>query len=90
MSVIKLFHSFLFTLSNSYRFGSFEIFKDTDPTTGRGGPSVGRTDILTTLLDYVVKTFYTEVVKHFSILSVNSANNSSVKSSIHAIPRTNF
>lgn len=43
------------------RFGSFEIFKPTDPETGRAGPSVGRTDILTTMLDYTVENFYPEV-----------------------------
>ncbi|KAJ7390021.1 hypothetical protein OS493_027545 [Desmophyllum pertusum] len=44
------------------RFGSFEIFKPTDPRTGRKGPSEGRTDILIQLLDYTVKTFFPEVV----------------------------
>lgn len=44
------------------RFGSFEIFKPTDPMTGRRGPSEGRTDILIQLLDYTVETFFPEVV----------------------------
>ncbi|KAM7433522.1 hypothetical protein ABFA07_016237 [Porites harrisoni] len=44
------------------RFGSFEIFKPTDPMTGRRGPSEGRTDILSQLLDYTVKTFFPEVI----------------------------
>lgn len=44
------------------RFGSFEIFKPTDPMTGRKGPSEGRTDILTQLLDYTVQTFFPQVV----------------------------
>ena len=43
------------------RFGSFEIFKTLDPMTGRRGPSIGRNDILKTLLNYVVSTFYPEV-----------------------------
>lgn len=29
--------------------------------TGRKGPSVGRNDILTQMLDYSIKTFYEEV-----------------------------
>ncbi len=44
-----------------FRFGSFEIFKPIDPMTGRKGPSVGRNDILKTLLNYVISTFYSEV-----------------------------
>ncbi|CAF4074933.1 unnamed protein product [Rotaria magnacalcarata] len=43
------------------RFGSFEIFKTIDPMTGRMGPSVGRYDILKTLLNYVISTFYPEI-----------------------------
>ncbi|XP_005102618.1 protein adenylyltransferase SelO, mitochondrial [Aplysia californica] len=43
------------------RFGSFEIFKPMDSETGRQGPSVGRKDILTTMLDYTVKNFYPEI-----------------------------
>ena len=43
------------------RFGSFEIFKTRDPLTGRSGPSVGRKDILVTLLDYVISAHYPEV-----------------------------
>ena len=46
-----------------YRFGSFEIFKPTDSETGRTGPSVGRNDLLTQMLDYTVKTFYPEVAR---------------------------
>ncbi|GBM25990.1 Selenoprotein O, partial [Araneus ventricosus] len=42
------------------RFGSFEIFKTVDPITGRVGPSVGRYEILYSLLDYVIETFYPE------------------------------
>ncbi|XP_021373897.1 selenoprotein O-like [Mizuhopecten yessoensis] len=47
------------------RFGSFEIFKPMDPETGRKGPSVGKTDILIQMLDYTVKTFYTEIWDQF-------------------------
>ncbi|XP_054712716.1 protein adenylyltransferase SelO, mitochondrial-like [Uloborus diversus] len=43
------------------RFGSFEIFNTLDPITGKVGPSVGRTEILHTLLDYVIETFYPEI-----------------------------
>ncbi|XP_048731129.2 protein adenylyltransferase SelO, mitochondrial-like [Ostrea edulis] len=45
------------------RFGSFEIFKPTDSETGRKGPSVGRNEILTQMLDYTVQTFYPEIWK---------------------------
>ncbi|XP_055859967.1 protein adenylyltransferase SelO, mitochondrial-like isoform X2 [Biomphalaria glabrata] len=40
------------------RFGSFEIFKPVDNQTQYEGPSVGRTDILLTLLDYTIEHFY--------------------------------
>ncbi|XP_071941976.1 protein adenylyltransferase SelO, mitochondrial-like [Antedon mediterranea] len=43
------------------RFGSFEIFKPTDSHTGRQGPSVGRKDVLETLLNYTVQTFFSEI-----------------------------
>ena len=43
------------------RFGSFEICKPTDRLTGRRGPSFGISDIIGTLLDYVIDTFYSEV-----------------------------
>ncbi|XP_033102203.1 protein adenylyltransferase SelO, mitochondrial-like [Anneissia japonica] len=43
------------------RFGSFEIFKPEDSYTGRQGPSVGRKDILETLLNYTIQTFFPEV-----------------------------
>ena len=48
-------------ITTTTRFGSFEIFKTIDKTTGRVGPSVGRVDILHQLLDSVIKTFYPEV-----------------------------
>lgn len=48
-----------------FSFGSFEIFKTIDPMTGRKGPSVGRVDILKTLLNYVISTFYPKVKKNF-------------------------
>uniref|UniRef100_A0A2L2Y9J1 Selenoprotein O n=1 Tax=Parasteatoda tepidariorum TaxID=114398 RepID=A0A2L2Y9J1_PARTP len=43
------------------RFGSFEIFNTLDPLTEKVGPSVGRIDILNTLLNYVIDTFYPEI-----------------------------
>ncbi|XP_065666864.1 protein adenylyltransferase SelO, mitochondrial isoform X2 [Hydra vulgaris] len=48
------------------RFGSFEIFKPLDRETGRIGPSVGKDDILHTLLEYVVSTFYSEIWQRHS------------------------
>ena len=42
----------------SFRFGSFEIVKPEDASTGREGPSVGNKDILVALLDYVVSSFF--------------------------------
>jgi hypothetical protein len=45
----------------AYRFGSFEIFKPVDEDTGRRGPSVGRLDILHTMLDYTISTVYPQV-----------------------------
>ncbi|KFM57199.1 Selenoprotein O, partial [Stegodyphus mimosarum] len=45
------------------RFGSFEIFKTLDKFTGRVGPSMGKTEILHQLLDYVIETFYPEIYK---------------------------
>ncbi|XP_038046390.1 protein adenylyltransferase SelO, mitochondrial-like [Patiria miniata] len=44
-----------------FRFGSFEIFKPLDRMTGRGGPSVGRKDVLEQMLEYVIKTFFPEI-----------------------------
>ena len=43
------------------RFGSFEIFRPLDQTTGGKGPSFGREDIRVQLLNYVVNTFYAKV-----------------------------
>ena len=43
------------------RFGSFEIFKPRDLTTGRAGPSVGQVDMLHQLLDYVTESYYPAV-----------------------------
>uniref|UniRef100_T1ILI2 non-specific serine/threonine protein kinase n=1 Tax=Strigamia maritima TaxID=126957 RepID=T1ILI2_STRMM len=42
-------------------FGSFEIFKTTDPMTGRNGPSVGQLSILKQLIEYTISTFYPEI-----------------------------
>ncbi len=60
-SVRKIFKENTFLIIKLFRFGSFEIFKTLDPMTGRKGPSVGRNDILKTLLNYVTSTFYPEV-----------------------------
>lgn len=43
------------------RFGSFEIFKTLDQVAGRAGPSVGRIEMLHSMLDYVIETFYPEI-----------------------------
>eukprot|EP01087_Luapelamoeba_hula_P011200 TRINITY_DN3014_c0_g1_i1.p1 TRINITY_DN3014_c0_g1~~TRINITY_DN3014_c0_g1_i1.p1 ORF type:complete len:763 (+),score=176.43 TRINITY_DN3014_c0_g1_i1:37-2325(+) len=43
------------------RFGSFEIFKATDKQTGRKGPSAGNIELLITLLNYTIETFYPEI-----------------------------
>lgn len=43
------------------RFGSFEIFKAEDAFTGRAGPSVGQTDLLKTLLHYVIESYYPDI-----------------------------
>jgi hypothetical protein len=40
------------------RFGSFEIVKPTDSTTGRAGPSAGRKPILQALLNHTVNSYY--------------------------------
>ncbi|KAJ6666414.1 hypothetical protein lerEdw1_000688 [Lerista edwardsae] len=45
------------------RFGSFEIFKPPDEYTGRKGPSVNRNDIRIQMLDYVISTFYPEILQ---------------------------
>lgn len=43
------------------RFGSFEIANEQDPITGMSGPSVGVQGITATLLEYVLKNFYTDI-----------------------------
>uniref|UniRef100_A0AAR2IWJ1 Selenoprotein O n=1 Tax=Pygocentrus nattereri TaxID=42514 RepID=A0AAR2IWJ1_PYGNA len=48
------------------RFGSFEIFKQADEFTGRQGPSYGRDEIRTQMLDYVIETFYPEIQQNHS------------------------
>lgn len=45
------------------RFGSFEIIKPLDRNTGHVGPSVGRKDILTKLVDFVISSYYPEIDK---------------------------
>lgn len=56
------------------RFGSFEIFKTMDQTSGKVGPSIGREDILITMLDYIIETFYPEVHSNFSDREEKYAN----------------
>uniref|UniRef100_A0A6A7G4L8 Selenoprotein O n=1 Tax=Hirondellea gigas TaxID=1518452 RepID=A0A6A7G4L8_9CRUS len=48
------------------RFGSFEIFKDTDKTTGRAGPSPKNSELLKTLLNYTVKHHYPELIEKYA------------------------
>ena len=46
---------------SSCRFGSFEIFKPMDETTGRGGPSPNNKELLTKMLDYTLQHFYKDI-----------------------------
>ncbi len=48
------------------RFGSFEIFKQTDEHTGRRGPSYGLDEIRGQLMDYVIEMFYPEIQQNYS------------------------
>jgi uncharacterized protein YdiU (UPF0061 family) len=43
------------------RFGSFEVCRTLDPTTGRAGPSVGRTDLLRRLLAFTCRSYFPEI-----------------------------
>jgi serine/tyrosine/threonine adenylyltransferase len=43
------------------RFGSFEIFKGADGSTGRAGPSAGRADLLRLLVDFTGRNYYPEL-----------------------------
>ncbi|XP_015774939.1 PREDICTED: selenoprotein O-like [Acropora digitifera] len=43
------------------RFGSFEIFKASDPLTGYQGPSTGNIGILHKLLDYTINNFFPQI-----------------------------
>lgn len=47
------------------RFGSFEIFKASDPLTGYQGPSTGNIAILHKLLDYTINNFFPQVSELF-------------------------
>lgn len=47
------------------RFGSFEIFKRADESTGRQGPSYGRDEIRGQMMDYVIEMFYPEIQQNF-------------------------
>ncbi|TNV81379.1 hypothetical protein FGO68_gene17630 [Halteria grandinella] len=45
-----------------FRFGSFEVFKERDPMSGRSGPSVGlQDDMLQHMLDFVLDHFYSDL-----------------------------
>jgi serine/tyrosine/threonine adenylyltransferase len=45
-----------------FRFGSFEVFKPKDKTSGRGGPSQGLEDkMLPHMIDFVIKNYYPEI-----------------------------
>jgi len=48
------------------RFGSFHVANATDPITGRSGSSPGKTEMLKTLADYVIKYHFTEIDKKFN------------------------
>ncbi|KAK9842567.1 hypothetical protein WJX81_006471 [Elliptochloris bilobata] len=44
------------------RFGSFEICKPVDPTTGRGGPSHGlETELLPRMLDHTIRSYFPDI-----------------------------
>lgn len=47
------------------RFGSFQICKGPDRTTGRDGPSAGRTEVLQSLANHVINTYYPEIWERF-------------------------
>ncbi|KAI3370800.1 hypothetical protein L3Q82_007336 [Scortum barcoo] len=47
------------------RFGSFEIFKPADESTGRQGPSYGRDEIRGQMMDYVIEMFYPEIQQNY-------------------------
>jgi uncharacterized protein YdiU (UPF0061 family) len=49
------------------RFGSFEIFKDTDPTTGRRGPSANlqnKEQMLTKMVNFCIHQYFPEIYKN--------------------------
>ena len=48
------------------RFGSFEIVKDTDPETGRTGPSAGNIALLKQLMDFTSRHYYPEIYAQYS------------------------
>lgn len=56
------------------RFGSFEIFKTTDPHTGRDGPSANRKDLFLQLLHYTISTFYPHLLPSSSSSSAIDLN----------------
>ncbi|XP_058501163.1 selenoprotein O1 isoform X2 [Solea solea] len=48
-----------------FRFGSFEIFKQADEFTGRQGPSYGRDEIRSQMMDYIIEMFYPEIQQNY-------------------------
>jgi len=48
------------------RFGSFEIFKETDKATGRKGPSANNIELLITLLNYTIETLFPDIWRQYS------------------------
>ena len=45
-----------------FRFGSFEIFKEKDKTSGRAGPSVGlKEQMMPEMLDFVIRNYYPQI-----------------------------
>ncbi|XP_052806192.1 protein adenylyltransferase SelO, mitochondrial-like [Mya arenaria] len=44
-----------------FRFGSFEVVRGLSADTGRKGPSEGNMELLKTMLDYCIQTFYPEI-----------------------------
>ena len=50
-----------------FRFGSFEIFKETDRQTGRKGPSTGlKHELMPQMLDFVIKHHYPHIYSQVS------------------------
>nr|XP_027205928.1 selenoprotein O-like [Dermatophagoides pteronyssinus] len=43
------------------RFGSFEIFRKLDPSSGCCGPSVGNRELLQTMIDFTIKSYFPNI-----------------------------